>query len=148
MFLGHPGGPFWAARDKQAWTIPKGLCEPGEAPDAAAKREFAEETGLSVDGPLEALGTFRLPGGKLLSVWAVEGNCDAHAVSSNMFEMEWPPRSGRMKSFPEIDRAAWFTIGQAQVKIVKGQKPVLDRLSEVIRRPAASAPRSPRSAKS
>jgi predicted NUDIX family NTP pyrophosphohydrolase len=126
VFLLHPGGPFWARKDDQAWSIPKGLIDADEEPLAAARREFAEETGLALDGAFADLGTFRLTGGKQLRVFALQGDCDAAAVKSNTFEMEWPPRSGRRQSFPEIDRAAWFDEATALVKITKGQQPMLE----------------------
>lgn len=126
IFLVHPGGPFWARKDDGAWSIPKGLCEDGEDSLAAARREFAEEVGQPVDGAFVALGAFRLPGGKRLSVWAVEGDVDASAVHSNLFEMEWPPRSGKHARFPEVDRAGWFAPELARIKLTKGQLQVLD----------------------
>ena len=130
FFLVHPGGPFWAKKDEGAWSIPKGLYEEGEPPLEAAKREFTEETGLTVDGDFIPLGEFKQPGGKLVSAWLVEADCDASAVQSNLFALEWPPRSGKMAEFPEIDRAGWFTPSDAMVKILRGQKPILDRALE------------------
>lgn len=127
VFLVHPGGPFWARKDEGAWSIPKGLYEADENPLDAAQREFAEETGTRVAGEFAPLGEFKLPsGGKLLSVWAVEGNIDASSVTSNLFEMEWPPRSGKRAQFPEVDRAGWFAPDVARVKLTKGQVQVLD----------------------
>lgn len=128
VLLAHPGGPFWARRDDGAWTIPKGLCEPPEAPLAAARREFAEETGTSVDGIFHDLGTFKQPGGKRISIWAVEGALEPDHFVSNTFELEWPPRSGRLRQFPEIDRAAWFAVPEALEKVVKGQRPAIEKL--------------------
>src|SRR5204862_1353118 len=104
-FLGHPGGPFWAKKDAGAWSIPKGEIDEGEDPLAAAKREFAEETGLRPDGELIALAPIRQKGGKVVLAWAIEGDCDARTIQSNAFSMEWPPKSGKMAEFPEIDRA-------------------------------------------
>jgi predicted NUDIX family NTP pyrophosphohydrolase len=127
FFLVHPGGPFWTKKDEGAWSIPKGLYEEGEPPLEAARREFREETGLTVDGDFVALGEFRQPGGKIVSAWMVEADCDAAAVRSNLFEMEWPPRSGKTAKFPEIDRAVWFAPEKALVKILRGQKPILQR---------------------
>lgn len=126
VFLGHMGGPFWARKDAAAWSIPKGLYLPGEEdPLAAAKREFTEEIGATPpDVPYELLGEFRLPSGKRLTVFSGVG--DAAFVSSNTFEVEWPPRSGRLQAFPEVDTAAWFSLAEARIKIVKGQLPVLD----------------------
>ncbi len=126
ILLVHPGGPFWARKDDGAWSIPKGLYEEGEDPLLAARREFREEVGTAVDGPFDPLGEFRLPSGKRLSVWAVEGDLDAGAITSNLFEMEWPPRSGKRAQFPEVDRAGWFSLEAARVKITKGQLPALE----------------------
>ena len=127
VLLGHMGGPFWAKKDDGAWSIPKGEHGPGEDAEAAARREFAEELGLPVPAAeLHPLG--ELTGRKVLAVWAGEGDLDVTAVRSNTFELEWPPRSGRTQEFPEIDRAAWFDLGAARGKIVKGQLPFLDRL--------------------
>jgi|SRR5579862_5735130 len=125
VFLVHPGGPYWARKDEGAWTVPKGLIEPGEDPLVAARREFTEETGFEAPaGAAERdLGTVQLPGGKRLRVWAVEGDCDPERLSSNLFELEWPPRSGRSQSFPEIDRGAWFEQPLALHKITSGQRP-------------------------
>lgn len=126
FFLVHPGGPFWAKKDEGAWSIPKGLYEQGEPPLAAAKREFAEETGLAIDGSFVPLGEFKQPGGKIVSAFLVEGGCDASTVRSNSFTIEWPPRSGRMVEFPEIDHAGWFAPDEAMRKILRGQKPIVE----------------------
>ncbi|HEY8948746.1 MAG TPA: NUDIX domain-containing protein [Rhizomicrobium sp.] len=128
VFLIHPGGPYWARKDEGAWSIPKGLIDPQEDHLLAARREFREETGFDVDGDFRPLGTFRQPSGKRLSVWALEGDCDPSMLRSNVFEMIWPPKSGRMQSFPEADRGAWFARTEAEAKILKGQKPILDAL--------------------
>jgi predicted NUDIX family NTP pyrophosphohydrolase len=136
VLLGHPGGPFWAKKDDAAWTIPKGLIRIGETPLAAARREFAEETGYRPRGKALALGEARQPGGKLVHVWAVEGGWDFSKLRSNSFEMEWPPKSGRRQEFPELDRAAWFTLAEARRKIVKGQAVFLDRLEAALGRPS------------
>ncbi len=128
VFLVHPGGPFWAKKDEGAWSIPKGLINPGEAPAAAAEREFGEETGLPVDSALIELGEFRLPSGKRLVAFALEGDADPAAIRSNHFSMEWPPRSGQEASFPEVDRASWFDVDTARLKLNKGQLAVLDAL--------------------
>lgn len=128
VLLIHPGGPFWARRDEGAWSIPKGLHEPGENPEDAARRELAEETGIALTGPLIPLGTFRQPSGKLLSAWAAEGEFDPASLESNGFSMEWPPRSGRMQEFPEADRAGWFPPDEARRKLLKGQAPILEAL--------------------
>ncbi|KAB2917100.1 MAG: NUDIX domain-containing protein [Hyphomicrobiaceae bacterium] len=128
VLLVHPGGPFWARKDEGAWSIPKGLYAPGEEPLAAARREFAEETGAPVEGEAHPLGAFRQPSGKIIEAWAVEGDFDPARLASNTFAMEWPPRSGRMGTFPEVDRAAWFAPEEAARKILKGQRPILDAL--------------------
>lgn len=127
FFLVHPGGPFWAKKDEAAWSIPKGLYEKDESPLEAAKREFGEETGLSVDGDFVLLGDFRQPGGKTVSAWLVESDCDPAAVKSNLFSIEWPPRSGKTAQFPEIDRAGWFTPREAVAKLIRAQKPIIER---------------------
>ncbi|MEJ1968981.1 MAG: NUDIX domain-containing protein [Rhizomicrobium sp.] len=127
VFLVHPGGPYWAKKDAAAWSVPKGIADADEDPLAAARREFAEETGFAVDGAFAELGVFRLPGGKRLHVWTLEGDCDPAALVSNTFDMVWPPRSGQMRSFAEVDRGAWLGRTEALEKIVKGQRPVLER---------------------
>ena len=129
VLLGHMGGPFWARKDAGAWTIPKGEIEPGEDPLAVAQREFEEELGAPVPaGAVTDLGEVRQAGGKTVQAWAVEGDLDAATIVSNTFEMEWPPRSGRTESFPEIDRAAWFDLETARSLIIQGQRALLDRL--------------------
>jgi len=128
FFLVHPGGPFWQKKDVGAWSIPKGEYDPGEDSFEAAKREFEEETGMKAQGTFLPLGEIKQPGGKIISVWAVEGDCSADTISSNTFSIEWPPKSGRKKEFPEIDRAAWFRLEEARVRIVKGQVGFLERL--------------------
>ena len=128
VLLGHMGGPFWARKDEGAWSIPKGEHDPGEEGEAAARREFAEELGRPVPAAeLHPLGEVR--GRKLLAVWAAEGDLDADAISSGTFPLEWPPRSGRVQEFPEIDRAGWFDLATARTKLVKAQLPFLDRLA-------------------
>lgn len=127
--LVHPGGPFWARRDVGAWTIPKGEIEPGEEPLAAARREFAEETGSPVDGPFTSLGSVRMRSGKVVYAWAAEGDLDVSRMRSNVFTLEWPPRSGRQQQFPEADRAAWFPMHEARRRILAAQAPFLDALS-------------------
>ena len=131
VFLVHPGGPFWAKKDAGAWSIPKGEIDEGEDPLAAAKREFAEETGLRPDGELVALAPIRQKGGKVVLAWAIEGDCDARAIKSNVFSMEWPPKSGKMAEFPEIDRAEWFSLDEARRRINPGQLPLIDELQEI-----------------
>jgi predicted NUDIX family NTP pyrophosphohydrolase len=132
LLLGHPGGPFWKRKDHGAWSIPKGLIEPGEQSLAAAQREFAEETGHHPSGECMSLGQAKQPGGKLVDIWAVEGDWDASQLRSNTFEMEWPPRSGKWQAFPEVDRAAWFNVADARQKILKGQAVFIDRLLDAL----------------
>jgi predicted NUDIX family NTP pyrophosphohydrolase len=129
VFLVHPGGPFWARKDEGAWSIAKGIVNPGEDERLAARREFREETGFEIEvgAAAQDLGTFLLTGGKRLRVWAVEGDCDPAALSSNLFELEWPPKSGRRARFPEVDRGGWFDPEQAPRKITKGQRPMLEK---------------------
>jgi predicted NUDIX family NTP pyrophosphohydrolase len=129
VLLGHMGGPFWAKKDDGAWSIPKGEHDPDEDAEAAARREFAEELGCAVPAAdLHPLGEVRAR--KVLACWAGEGDLDADGITSNTFEIEWPPRSGRRQEFPEIDRAAWFDADTARGKLVTGQRPFLDRLLE------------------
>jgi predicted NUDIX family NTP pyrophosphohydrolase len=132
VLLVHPGGPFWATRDDGAWSIPKGEFDDGEEPLSAALREFEEEIGsaLAHVGELTELGEVRQRNRKVVSAWAAEGDVDAAAVRSNTFEMEWPPRSGRRQSFPEIDRAEWFPLARAREKLIEAQVAFLDRLEE------------------
>lgn len=131
VFLVHPGGPYWASKDEGAWSIPKG--EPGEAEDAlgAAVREFTEETGFAMDGPYLPLQPVRQPGGKIVTAFAVEGDCDPGTLRSTTFTLEWPPRSGRHQEFPEVDRGAWFSLEEARVKILRGQIPLLDEVADM-----------------
>jgi predicted NUDIX family NTP pyrophosphohydrolase len=130
VLLGHPGGPFWAKKDAGAWSIPKGEYEEGEDPLTAAKREFHEETGQSApDGDYSDLGDFKRKDGKTIKAWAVQGDIDAAKISSNSFEMEWPPKSGQKQTFPEIDKAAWLPIQDAAPKLHQGQAIFLDRLA-------------------
>ena len=136
VFLVHPGGPFWKNRDDGAWTVPKGAIEPGEEPLVAARREFAEETGFTVDGDFAELGDFKQPGGKHVLVWAVEGDCDPAKLVSNEFEMDWPPRSGKRLRFPEVDRGGWFGLDEAREKLLIGQRPMLDSLLQRLSRKA------------
>lgn len=128
VLLVHPGGPFWAKKDAGAWTIPKGEVEPGEDPLATARREFAEELGTAADGPAVAIGSVKQAGGKTVHAWTVAGDLDAAAVVSNTFEMEWPPRSGKRATFPEVDRAAWFDLDAAAAKINPAQRAFLERV--------------------
>jgi predicted NUDIX family NTP pyrophosphohydrolase len=129
------GGPFWEKKDDGAWSIPKGEHGPDDEPLAVARREFEEELGSPVPAEeLLPLGALRVTSAKVLAVWAAEGDVDATATRSNTFELEWPPRSGRVQEFPEIDRAAWFGLGEARAKLVKGQVPFLDRLRDAVGR--------------
>ena len=132
VFLVHPGGPFWARKDMGAWSIPKGLYDANEDPLDAARREFEEETGFTAGGSFKPLGAIRQPSGKIITAWAVEGDADPAAIKSNMFTMEWPPKSGRQREFPEVDRAAWFTVDMAREKILKGQRGFLDELERLL----------------
>ncbi|MEU3299204.1 MULTISPECIES: NUDIX domain-containing protein [unclassified Streptomyces] len=134
VLIGHMGGPYWAAKDEGAWSIPKGEHDPEEQPEAAARREFEEELGLPApDGDRIPLGESRQSGGKTVTVWAVEGDLDARAVVPGTFTMEWPPRSGVLSEFPEIDRVGWFSLERAAELLVPGQRIFLDRLGHHIR---------------
>lgn len=135
VLLAHPGGPFWRNKDAGAWTIPKGEIDEGEDPYAAARREFTEETGIVPPEQPMQLQPITQRGGKHVLAWAIEGDCDAAAIVSNEFSMEWPPRSGKQASFPEIDRAGWFSLEQARVKILAAQIPFLEELAR--RNPAS-----------
>ena len=130
--LVHPGGPFWARKDAGAWSIPKGEIEPDEAPLAAARRECLEETGQVVDGVFQPLAPVRLRSGKTVHAWAVAGHLDVTAIRSATFALEWPPRSGRMQQFPEVDRAAWFTIDAARSRLHPAMCPWLDELATLV----------------
>src|SRR6185503_20518752 len=132
VLLVHPGGPFWAKKDEGAWSLPKGEFEAGEEPLQAAKREFAEETGFSVDGKFLPLDPVQQRGGKTIYAWAIEGDCDATQARSNLFSLEWPPKSGRMQEFPEVDRAQWFTIPEARRRIIAGQAGFIDQLTSAL----------------
>jgi predicted NUDIX family NTP pyrophosphohydrolase len=134
LLLVHPGGPFWAKKDLGAWSIPKGEYAAGEDPFAVARREFEEELGApSPQGALLNLGEIKQPSRKVITAFAARGDFDPASLKSNRFELEWPPRSGRLQSFPEVDRAAWFTPEAARVKILPGQAPFIDRLLETLR---------------
>ena len=132
VLLAHPGGPFWSRRDEGAWTIPKGEYDDTEEPLAAARREFNEETGFTPDPPFAPLGEIRLKSGKRITAWACTGECDPAGLCSNTFEMEWPPRSGRLQSYPEIDRIEWFGLDEARRRINAAQAALLDRLSDAL----------------
>ena len=133
VLLVHPGGPFWMKKDLGAWSIPKGEYEAGEEPLAAAAREFEEETGLVAKGPYTPLRSITQQGGKVVQAWAFEGDCDAESLKSTSFSLEWPPNSGRRREFPEVDRAGWFSIGEARRKILPAQADLLDELAAKMR---------------
>ena len=132
VLLVHPGGPFWSKKDLGAWSIPKGEVEAGEDPLAVARRELTEETGFTVEGNLADLAAIQQAGGKLVHAWAAEGDFDVTRLRSNTFTMEWPPQSGRIQEFPEVDRGAWFPIAEARRRILAGQIAFLDRLSALL----------------
>ncbi len=132
VFLIHPGGPLFAARDAGCWSIPKGEYDAAEAPLDAAKREFEEETGFRVDGEFTPLTPVQQRGGKLVSAWAIEGDCDPAALRSNTFTIEWPPGSGRRREFPEVDRGQWFRMPEAREKIKDAQTPLLAELERLL----------------
>jgi predicted NUDIX family NTP pyrophosphohydrolase len=132
VFLVHPGGPFYINKDAGAWSIPKGEFLDDEDPLVAARREFLEETGKAVDGDFIALAPIQQKGGKKVYAWAIEGDIDHETIISNTFEMEWPPRSGKMKSFPEVDRAGWFSVEEAKVKIIAAQMGLVDSLTQIL----------------
>jgi predicted NUDIX family NTP pyrophosphohydrolase len=134
VLLGHMGGPFWARKDAGAWSFPKGEHDPGEAGEAAARREFVEELGLPVPaGELLPLGSARQRSGKVVTIWALDGEVDLDAFAPGTFTMEWPKGSGRQQEFPEIDRIAWFGLEEAAVRLVAGQRPFLDALAAALR---------------
>jgi predicted NUDIX family NTP pyrophosphohydrolase len=133
IFLVHPGGPFWINKDAGAWSIPKGEIEEGEDPLAVAVREFKEETGQQITGDFEQLQPVKQKAGKIITAWAVKGNVDENRIISNTFEIEWPPKSGKMRAFPEIDKAEWFGISDARDKINPGQVGLLDELTHKLK---------------
>jgi predicted NUDIX family NTP pyrophosphohydrolase len=132
VFLVHPGGPFWVKKDRGAWSIPKGEYGEGEDSLEAARREFHEETGFTAQGHFLELGAIKQSGGKVVSVWAFEGDCDPENLTSNLCQIIWPPRSGRLLEFPEIDQGRWFSIHEARERILKSQEPMLDKLSAAL----------------
>ena len=132
IFLAHPGGPFWRRRDVGAWTIPKGLIEPGEDSLEAARREFEEETGIRPTGPFLPLGSIRQKAGKTVHAWAWEGDADPDAICSNEIELEWPRGSGMRRSYPEVDRCAWYDPASARERINSAQAELIDRLIEAL----------------
>jgi predicted NUDIX family NTP pyrophosphohydrolase len=132
VLLVHPGGPYWATKDDGAWSIPKGEFDENEDPLEAAKREFMEETGFAPRGDTIPLNAVRQPNGKFIHAWAIKGDFDPAKLQSNTFSLEWPPKSGRHEQFPEVDRAAWFSMGVAKQKILNGQAPFLKQLQEML----------------
>jgi len=134
VLLVHPGGPFWAKKDDGAWSLPKGVIDLGEDELLAAIREFEEETGFKAEGEFIALNPRRQPSGKIISAWAIEGDCDPLGMKSNTFTVEWPPRSGKMAEFPEADRIEWFDIESAKSKIIKGQKGFIEEFEDFIKK--------------
>jgi predicted NUDIX family NTP pyrophosphohydrolase len=144
VLLVHPGGPYWAKKDLGAWSIPKGEFAEGEDRLSAAKREFQEETGFHLEESFIALTPLKQPGGKLVHAWAVRGDCDAKAIVSNTFSIEWPPRSGKRQEFPEADRAEWFTMAVAKEKILKGQVRFLEELRQILEKDLATENKSTR----
>ena len=140
VFLVHPGGPFWAKKDAGAWTIPKGEIGEGEDPLEAAKREFVEETGFQIEGEFTGLDPIKQSGGKIVQAWAIEADCDAAELHSNLFALEWPPKSGKTREFPEVDRAAWFTIPEARTKILAGQVGLIDQLMSLLENESEAKP--------
>jgi predicted NUDIX family NTP pyrophosphohydrolase len=135
IFLMHPGGPFWKNKDAGAWSIPKGEIDETESEINAAQREFEEETGIKVQGELIPLHSIRQKNGKQVIAWALEQDFDAAGISSNLFEMEWPPKSGKYQQFPEMDRAEWFSVTTAKEKIIPAQAALIDQLEEILERP-------------
>ena len=140
VLLVHPGGPFWARKDAGAWSIPKGEYLDGEDPEAAARREFAEELGVALEGELQPLGEAVQPSRKRVIAFATERDLDVAAIRSNSFELEWPPKSGRKQSFSEVDRAGWFTMEEAREKLLSGQRVFLDRLARLAREETPAEP--------
>lgn len=138
VLLAHPGGPFWVRKDAGAWSIPKGLAEPGEELLATAQREFSEETGLSPSGPFIPLGDIRQKAGKIVHAWAFEGDADPSQLTSNTMTLEWPAGSGRRVEFPEIDRWSWFDLATARTKLIQAQVEFINRLERALARPPQS----------
>jgi predicted NUDIX family NTP pyrophosphohydrolase len=130
VMLVHPGGPYWVRKDEGAWSIPKGLADEGEDLLATAKREFLEETGATIGGTFIDLGAHKQPGGKMIVAFGAEGDFDAASLRSNMFSMEWPPRSGKTAEFPEVDKAGWFDLDEALARVTKGQRPIISALAD------------------
>ena len=132
VFLVHPGGPYWAKKDLGAWSLPKGEINDGENLLHAARREFTEETGFGIEGEFRPLDPVKQAGGKVVHAWAIEGDCDPTALQSNLFSMEWPPKSGKTQQFPEVDRAGWFTIAEARKRILAAQVGFIDQFVSLL----------------
>lgn len=132
VFVVHPGGPFWQRKDAGAWSFPKGEFTSDERAEDAARREFAEETGSRIEGELTPLAPVRQRSGKIVHPFAIEGDIDAGAIESNTFELEWPPKSGTRRAFPEVDRAEWLSLAAARSKLIEGQRPILDALEALL----------------
>jgi predicted NUDIX family NTP pyrophosphohydrolase len=132
VFLVHPGGPFWSKKDEGIWSIPKGEYTADEEPFDVAKREFKEETGYEAEGNFIPLSPIKQPSRKIITAWAFEGDCDAGKIKSNLFSMKWPPRSGKQVEFSEVDRAAWFPVNAAKIKLLKGQAGFIEQLCETL----------------
>ena len=128
VFLVHPGGPFWSKKDLGAWSLPKGQIDEGEDPLQTAKREFTEETGFPIDGDFRPLEPVKQSGGKVVHAWAIEADCDPAQLRSNLFSMEWPPKSGKTQEFPEVDRGAWFNLPEARKRILAAQRGFIEQL--------------------
>ena len=144
VLIAHPGGPFWAGKDEGAWSVPKGEYDPGDSPLSAAYREFREETGFDAPtGPAISLGELKQPGGKRVRVWALEGDLEVAHATSNTFDLEWPPRSGNVRAFPEVDRIEWAGVSEARTKLLKGQVPFVDRLMDTLAAAGGSGPDGP-----
>ena len=144
VLIAHPGGPFWAGKDEGAWSVPKGEYDPGDDPLSAAYREFREETGFDAPtGPAVSLGELKQPGGKRVRVWALEGDLEVAHATSNTFDLEWPPRSGNVRAFPEVDRIEWAAVSEARTKLLKGQVPFLDRLMDAVAAGGGTGPDGP-----
>lgn len=146
VMLAHPGGPFWAKKDKASWSIPKGIIEDGESTQEAARREFQEETGETIDCVLVELGTIKQSNQKIITAFAMCQDVDTSKVKSNTFEMEWPPKSGNIREFPENDKAQWFTVGQAREKIFKGQIGFIEKLISLLDYNESDEPKVPEEA--
>lgn len=144
VLLGHPGGPYWARKDTGAWMVPKGAVEEGESALQAALREFGEEVGPLPSGLPIPLATVRQNGGKLVEVFALEGDFDPALLASNEFELEWPPRTGRMQRFPELDRVAWMTLDEARARILDSQKPLVEALARLAGESEEQGPGQPK----